>query len=150
MLFTDVQSTVSTMLTSMFIVILCQQSFTVVASIGQTVDCMNVAFSRGGVGEENYHKCQHEDSHSTGTQESASMGMTRTAAVEVKLHERDGRMNTIIIRVVLSESSYPCKISLVEMGLEHAHAMCKNARWVILVECFEKRDHMLLLSRRKE
>ncbi len=65
--------------------------------------------------------------------------------MEVKLHESDWRVNSIIVWIFVFKVAYPGEICLVEMRPEYSNAVFENVVRVIFVERSEKANYMLLL-----
>jgi len=54
--------------------------------------------------------------------------------MEIQLHKSHRAMDSIIIRVVVSEFPNPCKVSLVQVFLEESKTVLQNCFRVVLVE----------------
>lgn len=64
-----------------------------------------------------------------------------TTSVNVKLHEGNWRMYAEIIKLLFTNPTDPCKVSLVEIALEELSAMFKHGLRVVLVESVEEADN---------
>ena len=70
--------------------------------------------------------------------------------MEIELHERHGRMNAIVKRIVRAARPNPGKVCFLQVGFEVFQAMLEDGVRIVCVEGFEKVDDLLLLLRMEQ
>jgi hypothetical protein len=121
--------------------ILFHQGPSVISPVGYTINRMDVAPVRRLICE--IH-CVLVSTNAPATIRIAGLSKL-TAAVKVKFHEGNWRMDAEIVDCIVVMPAYPGKVCLVEVVLEQLRAVVENLVWVILVEGPEEADDFILL-----